>query len=376
MIRLRAFTNSMKIPYVNLSYNNKSKKDLISIFEKVLDKGEFVGGKEIDLFEKKIAKLCGTNYAVALNSGTDALTLALHLLGVKKGDEVITPPNSFIASTAVIIHLGAKPVFVDVLDDQNIDPKKIQDAITKKTKAIMPVHLSGRMSQMDKIMYIAKKNNIPVVEDAAQSIGSKYNNKMSGSYGDFGCFSAHPLKNLNALGDSGYLTTNNFKYYKKIKSLSNHGMEKRNIIKNFGYVSRMDNLQAAFLNHKLKNLNKVIIKRRKNAQIYSKELDRKHIFFNDETKKEFNTYHTFVVQVKFRDKLKRYLLDKGIGTSIHYPVPIHLQPASKFLGYKKGDFEKTEIQSKKILTLPVNENLKEDQIKYICKHINQFYLQK
>ena len=364
----------MKIPYVDLSYNNKSKKDLISVFEKVLDKGQFVGGQEIDLFEKKIAKLCGTNYAVALNSGTDALTLALHMLGVKKGDEVITPPNSFIASTAVIIHLGAKPVFVDVLEDQNMDPKKIQDAITKKTKAIMPVHLSGRMSQMDKIMSVAKKNSIPVVEDAAQSVGSKYNNKMSGSYGDFGCFSAHPLKNLNALGDSGYLTTNNFKYYQKIKSLSNHGMEKRNIIKNFGYVSRMDNLQAAFLNYKLKNLNKVIFKRRKNAKIYMKELDRKHIFFNDETKEEFNTYHTFVVQVKFRDKLKKYLQDKGIGTSIHYPVPIHLQPASKFLGYKKGDFENTEIQSQKILTLPVNENLSEDQIKYISKHVNQFYL--
>ena len=209
----------MKIPYIDLSYKHKSKKELISIFEKVLDKGQFVGGEEIDLFEKKIAKLCGTNYAVALNSGTDALTLALHLLGVRRGDEVITPPNSFIASTAVIVHLGAKPVFVDVLSDQNIDPKKIQNAITKKTKVIMPVHLSGRMSQMDKIMSIAKKNNIAVVEDAAQSVGSKYKNKMSGSYGDFGCFSAHPLKNLSALGDSGYLTTNSFKYYKKIKSL-------------------------------------------------------------------------------------------------------------------------------------------------------------
>ena len=223
----------MRIPYVDLSYKNKSKKELIKVFKKVLDKGQFVGGDEIDLFEKKIAKLCGTNYAVALNSGTDALTLALHLLGVRKGDEVITPPNSFIASTAVIVHLGAKPVFVDVLSDQNIDPNKIQSAITKKTKVIMPVHLSGRMSQMDKIMSIAKKNKISVVEDAAQSVGSKYKNKMSGSYGDFGCFSAHPLKNLNALGDSGYLTTNSFKYYKKIKSLSNHGMENRNIIKNF-----------------------------------------------------------------------------------------------------------------------------------------------
>jgi dTDP-4-amino-4,6-dideoxygalactose transaminase len=364
----------MKIPYVNLSYKNKSKKELIKVFKKVLDKGQFVGGDEIDLFEKKIAKLCGTKYAVALNSGTDALTLALHLLGVRKGDEVITPPNSFIASTAVIVHLGAKPVFVDVLSDQNIDPNKIQSAITKKTKVIMPVHLSGRMCQMDKIMSIAKKNKISVVEDAAQSIGSKYKNKMSGSYGDFGCFSAHPLKNLNALGDSGYLTTNSFKYYKKIKSLSNHGMENRNIIKNFGYISRMDNLQAAFLNYKLKNLDKVISQRRKNALIYMNELDSRFVFFNDEKENEFNTYHTFVIQIRFRNKLRKYLLNKGIGTSIHYPVPIHLQPASKFLGHKIGDFKITENQSKKILTLPVNENLSSDQVKYICRCINKFYV--
>ena len=363
----------MKIPYVDLTYKNKNKKELSVIFQKILSKGQFVGGEEIDIFEKKIAKICGTRYAVALNSGTDALTLALHLLGIKKGDEVITPPNSFIASTSVIVHLGAKPVFADVLNDQNIDPEKIQSVITDKTKAIMPVHLSGRMAQMDKIISIARKYKIPVIEDAAQSIGSKYKNKMSGSYGEFGCFSAHPLKNLNALGDSGYLTTNNFKHYKKIKSLSNHGMENRNIIKNFGYVSRMDNLQAAFLNYKLKKLNKIISKRRKNASIYFKELNRNFVFFKEENKNEFNTYHTFVVQVKFRDQLKKYLFNKGIGTSIHYPVPIHLQPAAKFLGYKKGDFKVTEMQSKKILTLPVNENLNLNQIKYICKCINQFY---
>ena len=199
----------------------------------------------------------------------------------------------------------------------------------------MPVHLSGRMCQMDEIITIAKNNNLSVIEDAAQSIGSKYKNKMAGSYGDFGCFSAHPLKNLNALGDGGYLTTNNYNHYKKIKSLSNHGMENRNIIKNFGYVSRMDNVQAAFLNYKLKNLNKLIKKRRRNAEIYFKNLDRKKCFYSQGRKNEFNTYHTFVVQVRSRDKLKNFLLKKGISTSIHYPVPIHLQPASKFLGYKK-----------------------------------------
>ena len=224
-----------------------------------------------------------------------------------------------------------------------------------------------------KLSQSQKKNKVFVIEDAAQSIGSKYVNKMSGSFGDFGCFSAHPLKNLNALGDAGYLTTNNYKYYKKIKSLSNHGMEKRNIIKNFGYVSRMDNIQAAFLNYKLKNLKKTIDIRRRNATIYANHLNRNNVFFKDETEKEFNTYHTFVVQVNNRNELKKFLLKRGISTSIHYPVPIHLQPASKYLNYKKGDFAITEKQSKKILTLPVNENLSAIQIKYICSTINKFY---
>ena len=363
----------MKIPYVDLSYKKKHRKNLMKIFDNVLSKGQFVGGEEIIKFEKNISDLCKTKYAIALNSGTDALTLGLILLGVKKGDEVITPPNSFIASTAVIAHLGATPVFADVLEDQNIDPKEVEKKITNKTKVIMPVHLSGRMSKMSEIIKIAKNYKTKVIEDAAQSIGSKLYNKMSGSYGDVGCFSAHPLKNLGAIGDSGYMVTNNLEIYNKAKSLSNHGMEKRNIIKNFGYVSRMDNIQAAFLNYKLKNLKSIILKRRKNVEIYKKKLDRNSVFFIDERKEEFNTYHTFVVQVEKRDKLRKFLLKKNISTSIHYPVPIHLQPASSKYGYKKGDFKNTEEQAKKILTLPINENLNRKHIEYICKSINMFY---
>ena len=239
----------MKIPFVNLNLQwRKEKNDLIKIIDQTLANDNWVGGKNIDKFEKNIAKLCNTKYAVSLNSGTDALTLGLHLLGVRRGDEVITIPNSFIASTAVIVHLGAKPVFVDVLDDQNMNPDLLESAITKKTKAIMPVHLTGRISEMFEIMKIANKYNIPVIEDAAQSIGSLYNNKPSGSLGMIGCFSAHPLKNLNAIGDAGYLTTNSNKIYRKVIELRNHGMVDRNKIKRFGHVSRMDNLQAAVLN--------------------------------------------------------------------------------------------------------------------------------
>ena len=348
-----------KITYVNLGFKNRSKTGLIKIFKKILDSGEFVGGKEIIKFEKNISKLCKTNYAVALNSGTDALTLALHLLGVNKGDEVITTPNSFIASTAAIVHLGAIPVFVDVLNDQNIDPLKIEKVITKKTKAIMPVHLCGKMSQMDKIMKIAKKYNLKVVEDAAQSVASKYKNQAAGSIGHVGCFSAHPLKNLGGMGDGGYITTNDFKIFKKIKSLSNHGMENRNIIKNFGYVSRMDNLQAAFLNYNLRFLKSVIMKRRINANIYLNYLNKKFLKLPYEGVNEFHTYHTFVIQVKNkRNELKSYLEENGVETSIHYPIPIHLQPASKKFGYKKGSFPIAEKQSRNILTLPINQYLK------------------
>ena len=244
----------MKIPYVNIKKQYFiERRNLLSVIDKVLSSGNWVGGSEIDKFEESISKICKTKYCVSLNSGTDALTLGLHLLGVRKGDEVITPPNSFVASTAVIVHLGAKPVFVDVNKDQNINVELIEKKITKKTKAIMPVHLTGRMCEMDKINKISKKYNIPIIEDSAQSIMSSFKNKMSGSWGKIGCFSTHPLKNLNASGDGGFLTTNDKKIYEIIKNLRSHGMEDdRNNVKNFGYVSRMDNLQAAILNYRLK----------------------------------------------------------------------------------------------------------------------------
>jgi dTDP-4-amino-4,6-dideoxygalactose transaminase len=278
-------------------------------------------GGEIDKFEKKIAKLCRVKYAVALNSGTDALTIGMYLLGVRRGDEVITPPNSFISSTSSIIHLGAKPVFADVLDNQNIDPKEIKKKITKKTKAIMPVHLTGRVCQMKEIIDISKKYNIPVIEDAAQSIGSMYYGKKSGSFGDIGCFSAHPLKNLNACGDAGFLVTNNSKIYKKAKILRNHGLEDRNLVKNFGYISRMDILQASILNFRLKKLNSTIFKRRQNAKFYLNNIDRKFYDLIDEKKFEFNTYHTFVIQTKKRNKLINYLKKKRNRNrySLSYP---------------------------------------------------------
>jgi dTDP-4-amino-4,6-dideoxygalactose transaminase len=362
------------IPYVDLGKQwTIEKKFLLKLIDRTMSEGDWVGGKEIEKFENNIKKICKTKYAIALNSGTDALTLGLYMLGIRKGDEVITTPNSFIASAATIAHLGAVPKFVDVLPDQNINPELIVKSITKKTKAIMPVHLTGRISEMKKIMQISKKYNIPVIEDGAQSIGSKYMNKPSGSFGDIGCFSAHPLKNLNAMGDAGYLVTNNKKINDKIKDLRNHGMNSRNKIKHFGHVSRMDNLQAAILNYRLKNLNTIIKKRRFNANFYKKNLNSKNVFVPEEKIYEFNSYHTFVVQVKKRDQLRLYLKKNNIITAIHYPTPIHLQPACKKYNYKKGDFIETEKQAKSILTLPINQFLSLKNLDYIVNKINKFY---
>ena len=231
--------NIKKIPYVNLRAQwEKESLKLSPIIERVLKGGQYVGGEEISRFEKNIARYCNVKYAVATNSGTDALTLALHLVGVNPGDEVITPPNSFIASTAAIVHLGAKPVFVDVLPDQNINPDLIKDHITEKTKAIMPVHLTGRIADMKSIMSIAQQYDIPVIEDAAQAIGSRYYGDPSGSIGRVGCFSTHPLKNMNACGDGGFITTDDEVIYKRAKILRNHGLIDRNTVAEFGFVSR------------------------------------------------------------------------------------------------------------------------------------------
>jgi dTDP-4-amino-4,6-dideoxygalactose transaminase len=362
-----------KIPYVNLQKQwLEEREELLPIIDKVFESAQYVGGEELDKFEENIANLCETKYACALNSGTDALMLALALSGVRKGDEVITPPNSFIASTAAIVHIGAIPVFVDVLNDQNIDPSKIEAAITKKTKAIMPVHLTGRMCDMDPIMDIAKRYDLVVIEDAAQSVASKYKGKASGSIGDIGCFSTHPLKNLNACGDGGFLTTNNESIFNNTKLYRNHGMANRNIVNHFGSVTRMDNLQAAILNYRLDKLKSTTEKRRNNAQFYFQNINKNDLFVPEEKENEYNTYHTFVVQTKYRDELKEHLSLNNIDTAIHYPIPIHLQPASSKFGYKEGDFPITEKQSKEILTLPINQYLDKDELDRVVYIVNEF----
>ena len=364
----------MSISYVNLQAQwAHEKDDLLPIIEQVLASGQYIGGSTVETFEQSAAEFCGVRHCVALNSGTDALVCGLAAMGIRPGDEVITPPNSFVASTAAITHLGAKPVFVDVLPDQNIDPTKIAAAITAKTKAIMPVHLTGRMARMDQIKSIADAHKLLIIEDAAQAIGSMYDKIPSGKWGRIGCFSTHPLKNLNACGDGGFLVTDDDDIAQKIRVMRNHGLIDRNTVQRFGYVTRMDAVQAAILTYRLANLNNVTQKRRANAAQYRQTLNRNGVFIPDEISSEFNTYHTFVIQVDNRDGLRQFLMDAGVETSIHYPVPIHLQPAARSLGHAKGDFPETERQAERILTLPVNQYLSSAEIEKVANLVNKFY---
>ncbi len=366
---------NVQIPYVNLAAQGEEQlHELTEIFARVVRRGAFVGGDEIDVFENRIAQWCSTSEAVAVNSGTDALVLALKASGIGPGDEVITPPNSFIASTSSIIHVGARPVFADVLPDQNIDPDAVERAITPRTKAIMPVHLTGRVCRMDDLEELAAVHGLLVIEDAAQSIGSKYNGKPSGSFGRFGCFSAHPLKNLNALGDAGFITTGDSDAAARLRLLRNHGLADRVTVAEWGVVSRMDTIQAAVLNHRLDQLGHVIESRRAAAKRYQHRFaGSEHVFAPSCQPQEFNTFHTFVVQSERRDELQAHLDEAGIRTSIHYPVPIHLQPAAQELGYKPGDFPVAEQQANSILSLPVNPHVSIHDIDTVAATLLGFY---
>lgn len=367
------FKHDNLIRYVDLPAQwSNEKEHLMPIIEEVLESGSFINGKNVSVLETSIAKYCSVNHCVTLNSGTDALMASLWALGIKPGDEVITPPNSFIASTSAIVHVGAKPVFVDVLPSQLMDINKIEQLITPKTRAIMPVHLTGMMANMKVINSLAKKHGLFVIEDAAQSIGSKFHGVSSGAYGEIGCFSTHPLKNLNSCGDGGFITTNNSELAKKIQRYRNHGFVKRNETKEFGVVSRMDEIQAAILIYRLRNLDKIIKKRRINAAHYRKLLDQKFVFFPTEESFAFDSMHTFVIQIDRRDELSDFMLHNGVQTAIHYPRPIHLQPAASKLGYKFGDFPATENQADRILTLPVHQYLASSDIVKVCELINSF----
>lgn len=367
-------SSGLDIPYVNLKAQYAAEKDEIhAAVERVFSRGDFIGGDAVAEFEAKLATRFSFEHVVALNSGTDALMLAMLAFGIGRGDEVITQSNSFVASAATIVQVGAKPVFVDVKPDQLIDPAKIEAAITPRTKAIMPVHLTGRVCDMPAIQEIADRHGLKIVEDAAQSIGSTLLDRQAGAWGDAAGFSLHPLKNLNAAGDAGFLTTRHAEVAERIRKLRNHGQSDRNTIAEWGFNSRLDTLQAALLLMRLDKLDTIIAKRRANVDLYRRLLDARHVFSPPCRQEEFNTFHTFVVQVDRRDALREHLHASGIGSAIHYPIPIHLQPAAAEIGWKPGDLPITERQAGRILSLPIHQYLTEGEIQRVADTVNGFF---
>ena len=302
------------IAYVDLARQARDEREMLhAALDRVIDSGFFVGGGLIEELEARLAEFCDVREAVVLGSGTDALELGMRALGIGPGDEVITPPNSFVASTSAIVAIGATPVFVDVQHDQNIDPALIEASITSRTKAVMPVHLTGRVADMAPIQALAKQHGLMIVEDAAQAIGSRYDGRLSGGLGDVGCFSTHPLKNLNACGDGGFVTTDDSDVATRVRQLRNHGMSDRNTVEEFATVARMDSLQAAILLARLDKLNAVSDARRQNAGLYRQLLDPALVYVPPCRSVEHNTFHTFVIQVDDRDGLQAHLKALGIG---------------------------------------------------------------
>ena len=363
----------LNIKHNYLSEQFSDYKKILKEIGEVVRNNDFTLGSKVDEFEKTLSKKLQNKYIVSLGSGTDALMLSLKALGVKEGDEVITTPFTFYATIGAIVTCGAIPKFVDVKKDYNIDENLIEKAITKKTKAILPVHWAGRVCEMKKIITISKKHNIPLVEDACHAILAKNHNKLAGSFGSFGCFSLHPLKNLNVWGDGGFVLCSNKSLYKKIKLLRNHGLINRDKNLVFGYNSRLDTIQAVVAINALKKLSNITSSRIKNAKFLDKAfLKNKKIFLSERKKslKEvFHLYHLRFEDKKLRDKILKKLIEKGIDAKIHYPTSMHLQPAAKIYGYKKGDFPVAEMLSSTSISLPVHEFISKKDLKFMSKTI-------
>jgi dTDP-4-amino-4,6-dideoxygalactose transaminase len=365
----------MKVPYVNLAAQHRALKDrLLAAVAGVMDRGQFILGDEVSEFESRFAELCGSGFAVGVNSGTDALILALKALGIGPGDEVITVPNSFVATATAIMLLQARPVFVDVGDDYNLDPDRLEQAITPRTKAILPVHLTGRPAAMDLITEVARAHRLQVVEDAAQAVMAAYSGKRVGAWGNVGCFSLHPLKTLNACGDGGVLTTDDPGLAAEFRILRNLGLQTRDDCVAWSGNSRLDTLQAAILLVKLEFLEAWTEARRAHARFYQDHLqDLPQVQVPRDKPLEYAVYHTFVIQADDREALRSYLAAQGIDTAIHYPIPIHLHTVARDLPYGPGAFPAAERQARRILSLPVYPELGQEELTYIVSHIRSFY---
>ncbi len=363
-----------KIPIIDLKRQHKPiEGELVEAFKKVLESGQFILGPELEKFEQNAAEYLKVKYAIGVGNGTDALTLALKALDIKEGDEVITTPFTFFATAETIAMLGAVPVFVDVDDSTlNIDANKIEEKITPKTKAILPVHIFGQGARMEKILEIARKYNLKVIEDTAQGFGATRNGKYLGTIGDIGTFSFFPTKNLSCLGDGGLITTNDDSIAKKVKMLRVHGSPKKYYHEFLGYNSRLDSIQAAFLNVKLKYIDRWNARRREIAEIYNREL-KPFVRVPEVDEGNIHIYHQYTIRTDKRDALNDFLNNRGIMTQVHYPIPLHLQPALSYLGYKEGDLPVAERATKEVLSLPVFPEITDDEISYVIDSVKAFF---
>jgi len=371
----------MRIPFVDLGLQYKSiKSEIDHEIHKVLNETAFIGGKRISEFESNFANAIGAKHCIGVGNGTDAIVIALKMLGISNNDEVIVPANSFMSTAEVVTVVGGKVVFVDNYPDTyNIDCEKIEDAITERTKAIIAVHLYGQPADMDKLLEICKKYNLYLIEDSAQGHLAEYktNNgdiKMAGTMGDCATFSFYPGKNLGAYGDAGAITTNNDELAKKMRMYANHGRISKYKHEFEGINSRMDGIQAAILNVKLKHLPDWTTKRREIANYYLDKLSE----ISELTLPVINTkcnpvWHLFVIRVEDRDGLKDYLKSKGISAGIHYPISLPNQPAYAGCGYTHDDYPVSSGQQNKLLSLPIFPEISEDKLEYICDQIKHFF---
>lgn len=365
----------MKVRYSYLKQQFGNCPELWGNLKKFVLTGDFTLGKPLLEFEKRFAKLIGTKFAVGVNSGTDAIKLSLKCLNIKEGDEVITAANTFVATVGAICELGAKPIFVDCDNTFCMNVDLIEKKISKKTKAIVAVHFTGYMTNMKKLNKISKKFNIPIVEDACQSILASIDNKNSGTWSDFGAFSLHPLKNINVWSDGGIIVTSNKKHYKKLKLLRNHGLKNRDEVVLTGYNSRLDTFQAVVGNWIIPKAKKIALQRIKNANYLDRNLGKiKEIGIPPRPKNFRIVYHLYIVFAKNRDELLKHCIKKGIEAKIHYPIPIYRQKALKYLGHKKGDFPITDHHAKNIISFPCDQHLSKKEIDYIIKTVKEFYL--
>jgi len=362
------------IPFLDLKeINCRQKADLNDAFSKVLQSGWWILGKETESFEQEFAQYCGTKHCIGVANGLDAMHLVLRAWGIGPGDEVIVPSNTYIATWLAVSQTGAQPIPVEPNPQTfNINPDLIFDAITDKTKVIIPVHLYGQVAEMEKIVSIAKSKNIKVLEDCAQAHGARINGRKVGSFGDAAAFSFYPGKNLGALGDGGAVTTSDDNLNKRLRSLRNYGSHVKYHNEIQGYNSRLDELQSAFLRHKLPLLDSDNEHRSYLANIYCENLSECRnlavpSFVNDGS----HVWHTFVIRHPKRDLLQKKLAELGVGTVIHYPIPPHLQPAYENLGYKLGDYEISEKIHREVLSLPIGPTMTDDSAKVVCSFIKK-----